>query len=117
VKTLTRWGVGVSTTTVAFVLFAGATLAQQPALVAPVTKAAITPAAAQTEPKKPARRAASKCQRLDEMICGATPGCTWVAATKTKAGKDVKAYCRTRSKTRGKPATPAATKPGESTKE
>jgi hypothetical protein len=116
VKTLTRWGVGVSTTTVALVLFTGATLAQQPALVAPVTKAAVTPAAAQTEPKKPARRAASKCRGLDETACGTTPGCTWVAATRTKAGKEVKAYCRTRSKTTGKPATPAATKPGEPTK-
>jgi hypothetical protein len=82
-----------------------------------VTKAAaITPAAAQTEPKKPARRAASKCRGLDEMVCGTTPGCTWVAATKNKAGKEVKAYCRTRLKTTGKPATPAATKPGEPTK-
>jgi hypothetical protein len=115
VKILTRWGMGVSATTVALVLLTGATLAQQPApVVAPVAKVAVTPSAAQTEPKKLARRVASKCRGLAEAACGTTPGCTWIAPTKTKAGKEVKAYCRTKSKT--KPAAPAVTKPGESTK-
>jgi hypothetical protein len=114
VKILTRWGVAVSSATVALVLLTGETRAQQPALVAPVATAAVTPAtAAQTEPKKLARRAGSKCRGLDEMACGAISGCTWIAATKTKTGKEVKAYCRTKPKTTGKPAAPAAVKPGE----
>jgi hypothetical protein len=116
VKILTRWGVAVSATTVALVLLTGETRAQQSALVAPVATAAVTPAAAQTEPKKLARRAGSKCRGLDEMACGATSGCTWIAPTKTKTGKEVKAYCRTKPKTTGKPAAPAAVKPGEPVK-
>ncbi len=114
VKILTGWGVAVSATTVALVLLTGETQAQQPALVAPVATAAVTPApAAQTEPKKLARRAGSKCRGLDEMVCSATSGCSWIGATKTKTGKEVKAYCRTKPKTTGKPAAPAAAKPGE----
>jgi hypothetical protein len=113
VKILIRWGMGVSAAAVALAMFASAAPAQQPATVAPVAKAAVTPAAVQTEPKKMARRAASKCRGLDERACGAMPECTWVAPRTTKAGKEVKAYCRTKPKTTGRPAAPAAVKPGE----
>jgi hypothetical protein len=107
---------GLSAATVALALLSGATQAQQAVAVAPVTKAAVTPAAAQTEPKKLARRVASKCKGLDETTCSGTPGCTWVAATKTKTGREVKAYCRTKSRTAGKSAAPAGAKPGEPAK-
>jgi hypothetical protein len=100
VNILTGWSMGLSAAALALALLAGAAQAQQPAPVAPVAKAAVTPAAAQTESKKLARRAASKCRGLEEMACGASLGCTWVAATKTKAGKEVKAHCRTKPKTK-----------------
>jgi hypothetical protein len=111
VKVLIRWGMGVSAAAVALAMFAGAAPAQQQ--VAPVAKAAVTPVAAQTEPKKIARRAASKCRGLDEMACGATAQCTWVAASKTKTGRELRAHCRAKPKTTGRPAAPAAVKPGE----
>ena len=110
-KMLTRWGMGVSAAAVALAMFAGAAPAQQQ--VAPVAKAAVTPVAAQTEPKKIARRAASKCRGLDERACGTMPECTWVPPRTTKTGKEVRAYCRTKPKTTGRPAAPAAVKPGE----
>jgi hypothetical protein len=107
---------GLPAAAVALALFSGATQAQQPVTVAPVAKTAVAPAAAQTEPKKLARRVASKCKGLDETACSGTPGCAWIAATKTKTGREVKAYCRTKARTAGKPAGPAGAKPGEPAK-
>jgi hypothetical protein len=92
-----------SAATVALALFAVAAHAQQPTPTAPSAKAPVVPAAAKTEPKKPERRAASACRGLDETACAARAECTWVAATKTKAGKDVKAHCRVKRKSAGKP--------------
>lgn len=43
-----------------------------------------------------APKAKSACQGLDQAACTANTTCQWIAATKTKAGKERKAYCRTR---------------------
>ena len=99
---LARWSTAVSAAIVALALFSGATQAQQLTAVAHVAKPATAPAVT--------HRVASKCSGLDETACSANPGCTWVAASKTKAGKEVKAHCRTKS------TTGAAAKPGEHTK-
>jgi hypothetical protein len=99
VNILTRWGMSVSAATVALTLVSGATQARGPAAVAHVAPAAT---------KQPAHKAASKCGGLDETACSASPGCTWAAATKTKTGKDVTAYCRTKPK-----ITSASAKPRE----
>jgi hypothetical protein len=69
--------------------------------VPPVAKAP----AAKAEPKKaaePKKVAASPCQGIEQAACAAKTECTWIAATKRKDGKDVKAYCR------AKPAKSAA---------
>jgi hypothetical protein len=65
-------------------------------------------ASAQTQPQaQPAAAAApaapKTCKGLAEADCQA-PTCTWVAAGKTKAGKDRKAYCRKASKAKKTPA-------------
>jgi hypothetical protein len=106
VKILNHLGMGISAATVALALVAGAAQAQQPAQVAPAARAALAPAAATTEPKKTARRAASKCRGLVEMACAGIPECTWVPARTTKAGKEVKGYCRTKPRSTGRPAAP-----------
>jgi len=49
------------------------------------------PAAKKAPVKK---KAASPCQGLAEKACGANTACSWIKATKTKAGVDRKAYCR-----------------------
>jgi hypothetical protein len=108
VNILTRWGMSASAATVALALFAVVAHAQQPTPTAPSAKA--VPAAAKTEPKKPERRAASVCRGLDETACAARAECTWVAATKTKAGKEVKAHCRIKRKSAGKPPAGEPTK-------
>ena len=99
---LTRWGMGISASTVALALLSGATQAQQPAAAAHVV-----PVATHTATKHLTHKAGSKCGGLDETTCSASPGCTWAAATKTKTGKEVTAYCRTKPRT-----TSAAAKPG-----
>jgi hypothetical protein len=96
VTKLIHW-VGASAAAVALGLFAITAEAQQKA-----------PAA-----KAPEKKAASPCQGIDEKACAANAECTWVAATKTKAGKEVKAYCRAKPKTEAK--APAA-KPADKKK-
>ncbi|OJU29575.1 MAG: hypothetical protein BGN89_08655 [Alphaproteobacteria bacterium 64-6] len=60
------------------------------------------------EKKAPAKKkAASPCQGLDEKACGANTGCSWIKATKTKAGVDRKAYCRLKTAPPKKAAAPA----------
>jgi hypothetical protein len=45
----------------------------------------------------------SACKGLDETACkGKAAECSWIAATKTKAGKDRKAYCRSKPKPKTK---------------
>jgi hypothetical protein len=68
-------------------------------------------ASAQTQPQaQPAEAAAPKsCKGLAEADCQA-PTCKWVAAGKTKSGKDRKAYCRSASKAKKTPAAADAPK-------
>jgi hypothetical protein len=48
-------------------------------------------------PAKATAKAPSACKGLDEAACKAKEAqCQWIAATKTKAGKERKAYCRSR---------------------
>ncbi len=56
------------------------------------------PTKAPAEKKAPAnKKADSPCKGLDAKACGANAGCSWIKATKTKAGVDRKAYCRLKS--------------------
>lgn len=87
-----RWVLKLGVAGLALALIGGAASAQQKA---PEPKAA--PKAETKAPaakKAPAKKAASPCQGLAETACGANTGCSWIKATKTKAGKDRKAYCR-----------------------
>jgi hypothetical protein len=87
-----RWVAKLGAAGLALALIGGAAYAQQKA---PETKAA--PKAETKAPAKkkaPVKRAASPCRGLAETACGANAGCTWIKATKTKRGKDRKAYCR-----------------------
>jgi hypothetical protein len=81
-----RWVLKLGAAGLALALIGGAASAQQKA---PEPKATPAPAA-----KAPAKKAASPCQGLAEAACGANTACSWVKASKTKAGKDRKAYCR-----------------------
>lgn len=78
-----RWVLKLGAAGLALALIGGAASAQQkaPEKAAPATKA-------------PVKKAASPCKGLAEAACGANTACSWVRATKTKAGKDRKAYCR-----------------------
>ena len=85
-----RWFAKLSAAGLALALIGGAAHAQQKA---PEPKAA--PKAETKAPvKKAPKRLASPCRGLAETACGANAGCSWIKATKTKRGKDVKAYCR-----------------------
>jgi hypothetical protein len=79
-----RWVLKLSAAGLALALIGGAANAQQKAPEAP--KAA--PA------KKAPAKAASPCKGLAEAACTGNTACSWIKATKTKAGKDRKAYCR-----------------------
>ena len=81
-----RWVQKLGAAGLALALIGGVASAQQKA---PEPKA--TPKA---ETKAPVKKAASACQGLTEAACGANTACSWVKASKTKAGKDIKAYCR-----------------------
>lgn len=39
----------------------------------------------------------SPCKGLEQAACTAKADCSWVAATKRKDGREVKAYCRLKS--------------------
>jgi hypothetical protein len=108
VTKLVHW-VSASAATLALGLFAITAGAQQPAPTAKAP-AAKAPAAKAPAPKAPQKKAVSPCQDLDEAACKANTECSWVAATKTKTGKEVKAYCRVKAKTAAK-APPKAAEP------
>lgn len=98
-----RWSASASMVALALALNCGVASAQQ-------QKA---PESAKTAPAKKAtpeaKKAAPACNSLKvEAACSVAPGCQWIAASKTKAGKEVKAYCRTASKAKAKPAAKAA---------
>lgn len=59
---------------------------------------------AQTEKKAATKKAPSPCQGLDAKACGANTACSWIKATKTKAGVQRKAYCRLKSAPKKAPA-------------
>jgi hypothetical protein len=82
-----RWVLGLGATGLALALIAGAAHAQAP-------KAEPKAAPAKTEKKAVTKKAPSACQGLDEKACGANTTCSWIKATKTKAGVERKAYCR-----------------------
>ena len=66
----------------------------------------------------PKATTASACKGLDQAACTGNTTCTWIAATKRKDGKDVKAYCRSKPKGAPKAAattTPATTPPAKAT--
>lgn len=41
---------------------------------------------------------ASPCKALEQTACAAKSECSWIAATKRKDGRQVKAYCRLKPK-------------------
>lgn len=100
-----RLGASACVAALALALTCGVASAQQKA-----------PEAKKAEPaKKAAAPAKPKCNDLkEEAACGADTTCQWVAASKTKAGKEIKAYCRTAPKAKAKApekkAEPAKTK-------
>lgn len=80
-------------------LFGVEAIAQQPT-PAPTAKAAAPaqPKATKAPAKAKTAATASACKGLEQKACGAKSDCSWIAATKRKDGKAVKAYCRTKSK-------------------
>ena len=86
-----RWVAKLGVASLALALISGAAYAQQKAPEPKATPKAETKAPAK---KAPVKKAASPCKGLAEAACGANTGCSWIKATKTKKGKDVKAYCR-----------------------
>jgi len=83
-----RWVLKLGAAGLALALIGGAASAQQKA--PPEPKA--TPKAETKAPVK--KKAASPCKGLAEAACGGNTACSWVKASKTKAGKDIRAYCR-----------------------
>ncbi len=79
------------------------------AIVAAFVSAGSLSAYAQTNPTAPAGAApmatpakkASACKGVAEAACQA-PTCSWVAPSKTKAGKERKGYCRKAAKAKAK---------------
>lgn len=94
-----RWVLGLGAMGMALTLIAGAAHAQAPKAEPKATPAKKVKTAA-------TKKAPSPCQGLDAKACGANAGCSWIKATKTKAGSDRKAYCRLKSGAR-KAAAPA----------
>ena len=107
VKTSVRLGLGACVAALALALNFGVASAQtQKAPAGEAKKAA--PAAPKTTPAKKAAKAKSACAGIDESACGDNSACQWVKASKTKAGKEIKAYCRTKPKaTKAKAPAPA----------
>lgn len=95
---IVRWGAGACVAAVALALNCGIASAQLQK--APDTKQTAPAPAKKAEPaKKAAVPAKPKCNDLkDQALCGAGVGCQWIAAAKSKAGKEIKAYCRTTPK-------------------
>lgn len=82
-------------------LAAAAFAAQAQTTPAPATPATKAPAAKAVPKKatKPAPATASQCKGLAQPACTAKAAeCTWIAAAKTKKGKEIKAYCRSKPK-------------------
>ena len=79
-----RWVLKLGAAGLALAFIGGAATAQQKA-----------PPEPKATPKAPVKKkAASPCKGLAEAACGSNTACSWVKASKTKAGKDIRAYCR-----------------------
>jgi len=105
IKTV-RWGASACVAALALALNCGvASAQQQKAPEAPKT------APAKKAPAPVAKKAAAPaCKTLkDEAACKGGTNCQWVAASKTKLGKEIKAYCRTAPKAKA----PAAKAPAK----
>ncbi len=97
-----RWVAKLGAAGLALALISGAAYAQQKAPEPKAAPKAETKAPAAKAPaRKTPKKAASACQGLAEAACGANAGCSWIKATKTKAGKDRKAYCRSKPAKKG----------------
>jgi hypothetical protein len=113
IKTV-RWGASACVAALALALNCGvASAQQQKAPEAPKTapvKKAPAPVAKKEAAAAPKKAAAPACKALkDETACTGGTNCQWVAASKTKAGKEIKAYCRTAPKAKA----PAAKAPAK----
>ncbi|MFV0294902.1 MAG: hypothetical protein ACK5JT_02140 [Hyphomicrobiaceae bacterium] len=103
--TSTRIGFSALAVALAFTLSGGAANAQlqkQPAEKAP---AAATKATAKA---KKAAKPKSACAGLAQDACGGNATCQWIGEHKTKAGKAIKAHCRTKPKAKAKAPAKAA---------
>ena len=92
-----RWGASACVAALALALNCGVASAQ-------LQKAPDTKTEAPAKPK-------SVCKGLDETACGADTSCKWIAASKTKKGKDISAYCRKAPKGKAKSAVKKAAAP------
>jgi len=113
IKTV-RWGASACVAALAFALSCGvASAQQQKAPEAPKTapaKKAPAPVAKKEAAPAVKKAVAPACKTLkEETACTGGTNCQWVAASKSKAGKEVKAYCRTALKAKA----PAAKAPAK----
>lgn len=107
-KALKTIGLMASTLTLAVALTAASAYAQQPAPTAPAKAPAATTTKKET---KEAKKAPSACKGLDQAACSANSACTYIAATKSKKGKEIKAYCRSKPTSTKAKAADAKTAP------
>ena len=109
-KTFFR-AMGVSAATLALVMIGYGAEAQQKAPQSSTTPPATTTAAKATTKTD---KKTSQGKGLEQADCEAkTDECSWVAASKTKLGKEIKAYCRSKPK----PAAAKATTPSKAPKQ
>lgn len=103
-----RWAAAVGVAALAFALNCGVASAQLQK--APEAKDPAPKAAAPKTTKAPAKpkSACSALTATGEAACKADVSCQWVAATKSKKGKEIKAYCRTAPKKAPAKKAPAA---------
>lgn len=90
-----RRSLGIALTSLVVGLFAAQATAQTPP--PPATKAAPAQPKATKAPAAKTKTTALVCKGLEQKACSAKSECGWIAATKRKDGKQVKAYCRTKS--------------------
>jgi hypothetical protein len=106
-KTFFR-AMGVSAATIALMMIGYGAQAQQKAPQPSTTPSATTTAAKTTKSDKKTDKKASQCKGLEQEACAAKADeCSWVAASTTKLGKEIKAYCRTKPKAAAARATKA----------
>lgn len=102
-----RWVLKVGAVGLALALIGGVASAQQQKAEPKAAPKAETKAPAEKKKAPVKKKAASPCQGLDEKACAANTACSWIKATKTKAGVERKAYCRLKTAPPKKAAAPA----------